>query len=141
MDAYIPVDADFAWSLLDASTDSVIPGFDGLTDTYMDFGIIDWLSYPLVKMRIDMSTTTGSLPVVHGIHFDGLIQDDFDSNPSSSGWQLNGVAWNPGSISGSGTMQSPEYFIRSGFVGVKSNSYLNGSATLYYSIDSGSKLE
>ncbi|MEC8312393.1 MAG: hypothetical protein VXZ52_00655 [Candidatus Thermoplasmatota archaeon] len=137
MDAYVPIDSDFEWSLLDASTDSVIPGFDGLTDTYMDFGIIDWLSYPLVKMRIDMSTTTGSLPVVHGIHFDGLIQDDFDSNPSFSGWQLNGVAWNPGSISGSGTIQSPEYFIRSGFVGVKSNSYLNGSATLYYSIDSG----
>ena len=75
----------------------------------MDFGIIDWLSYPLVKMRIDMSTTTGSMPVVHGIHFDGLIQDDFDSNPSSSGWQLNGVAWNPGSISGSGIFKARSF--------------------------------
>ncbi|MEC8541602.1 MAG: hypothetical protein VXY53_07165, partial [Candidatus Thermoplasmatota archaeon] len=58
-------------------------------------------------------------------------------NPSSSGWQLNGVAWNTGSISGSGTIQSPEFFIRSGFVGVNSESYLSGSAILYYSIDSG----
>ncbi len=137
MDAYIPVDADFEWSLLDAATDTVIPGYDGLTSVYMDFGIIDWLSYPLVKMRIDMATTTGSLPIVHGIHFDGLLQDDFDSNPSANGWQFNGVSWNRGSIAGTGTVESPEYYLRSGFVGVKSNSYLNGSARLEYSLDSG----
>ena len=137
MDAYIPQDADFEWRLLDASTDTLIPGFDGLTDTTMDFGIIDWETYPLVKIQIDMATTTGSLPIIHGIHFDGLIEEDFDSNPTSSGWLMSGSSWNSGSVSGTGTLESPEFFIRSGFVGVKSNSYLNGSGRLEYSLDSG----
>ena len=137
MDAYIPQDADFEWSLLDASTDTIISGFEGLSDISMDFGVIDWKTYPLVKMRIDMATTTGSLPVVHGIHFDGLIEDDFDSNPVTSGWTISSAGWNSGSISGTGTMISPDYYIRSGFVGLKSDSYLNGSGRLEYSLDSG----
>ncbi len=137
MDAYIPPDADFEWRLLDASTDTLIPGFDGLTDTTMDFGIIDWETYPLVKIQIDMATTTGSLPVIHGIHFDGLIEEDFDSNPASSGWLMSGSSWSSGSVSGTGTLESPEFYVRSGFVGVKSNSYLNGSGRLEYSLDSG----
>ena len=103
----------------------------------LDLGVIDWLSYPLIKIQIDMATTTGSLPIVHGIHFDGLLHDDFDSNPSLYGWTLTGVGWGAGSVSGTGTMESPEYYIRSGFVGVKSNSYLNGSGRLEYSLDSG----
>ena len=59
MDAYIPADSDFEWSLLDASNNQIIPGFSELTVTEMDFGILDWRTYPLVKMQIDMATTTG----------------------------------------------------------------------------------
>ena len=137
MDAYIPTDADFEWRLLDASTDTVIPGFDDLTQISMDFGVIDWENYPLVKMQIDMATTTGSLPVVHGIHFDGLMEDDFDTNPASNGWSMSGSNWNSGSVSGTGSIESPLFSIRSGFVGIKSDSYLNGSGRLEYSVDLG----
>lgn len=137
MDAYVPIDADFQWRILDAATDNVIPGFDDLTQISMDFGLIDWETYPLVKMQIDMATVTGSLPIVHGIHFDGLIEDDFDTNPASNGWTMSGASWNSGSNSGTGTMESPVYSIRSGFVGIKSNSYLNGSGRLEYSLNSG----
>ena len=137
MDAYIPLDASFEWRVLDASTNMVIPGFDDLTQISMDFGVIDWETYPLIKMQIDMATTTGSLPIVHGIHFDGVIEDDFDSNPNLNGWTMSGANWNSGSISGTGTMESPLYSIRSGFVGIKSSSYLNGSGRMEYSLDSG----
>ena len=137
MDAYIPVDSDFAWSLLDASNNQIIPGFSELTVTEMDFGILDWNTYPLVKMQIDMATTTGSLPVIHGIHFDGLIEDDFDTNPASKGWSISGSSWSSGQISGSGSVQTTEYYMRSGFVGIKSQSYLTGSAQLQYSLNSG----
>ena len=137
MDAYIPIDANFEWRLLDASTDTVIPGFDDLTQMTMDFGIIDWETYPLIKMQIDMETTTGSLPIIHGIHFDGLIEDDFDTNPAVNGWTMSGANWNSGSNTGTGTMESLVYSIRSGFVGIKSNSYLNGSGRMEYSLDSG----
>ena len=137
MDAYIPIDSDFAWSLLDASNNQIIPGFSELTVTEMDFGILDWNTYPLVKMQIDMATTTGSLPVIHGIHFDGLIEDDFDTNPASKGWSISGSSWSSGQISGSGSVQTTEYYMRSGFVGIKSQSYLTGSAQLQYSLNSG----
>ena len=137
MDAYVPVDAEFEWRLLDAANDNLIPGFDELTDLSMDLGMLDWETYPLVKIQIDMATSTGSLPVIHGIHFDGLIEDDFDSNPTLSGWSLSSSGWSQGSISGTGSMVSPEYTLRSGFVGINSNSYLNGSGRLEYSLDSG----
>ena len=138
MDAYIPADSRFEWSLLDASNNQVLPGFSGLTVTEMDFGIIDWKTYPLVKMQIDMETTTGSLPVVHGIHFDGLIEEDFDTNPATKGWLMSGSTWSSGQISGSGSLQTTEYYMRGGFVGIKSQSYLTGSGQLQYSLDSGS---
>ena len=94
MDAYLPPDADFEWSLLDATNNQVIHGMEGLTSTHMDLGMIDWEQHPLVKMRIDMATTSGSLPVIHGIHFEGLIADDFDTNPISQGWTLTNCNWN-----------------------------------------------
>ena len=137
MDAYLPPDADFEWSLLDATNNQVIHGMEGLTSTHMDLGMIDWEQYPLVKMRIDMATTSGSLPVIHGIHFEGLIADDFDTDPISQGWTLTNCNWNSGQISGSGTALSPEYYLRSGFVGLKSNSDLTGSGKIEYSLDSG----
>ncbi|MCH1481305.1 MAG: hypothetical protein L7T81_03600, partial [Candidatus Poseidoniaceae archaeon] len=138
MDAFVPVDSIFEWNLLDASNNQILPGFSGLTVTEMDFGIIDWETYPLVKMQIDMETTTGSLPVVHGIHFDGLIEDDFDTNPAGKGWSLSGASWSSGQISGSGSLETTEYYMRGGFVGIKSQSYLTGSAQLQYSLNSGS---
>ena len=138
MDAFVPVDSRFEWNLLDASDNQILPGFSGLTVTEMDFGIIDWETYPLVKMQIDMETTTGSLPVVHGIHFDGLIEDDFDTNPAGKGWSLSGASWSSGQISGSGSLETTEYYMRGGFVGIKSQSYLTGSAQLQYSLNSGS---
>ena len=122
MDAYLPPDADFEWSLLDATNNQVVHGMEGLTSTNMDLGMIDWEQHPLVKMRIDMATTSGSLPVIHGIHFEGLIADDFDTDPISQGWTLTNCNWNSGQVSGSGTALSPEYYLRSGFVGLKSNS-------------------
>ena len=70
-----PRDADFEWRIIDASTDIVIPGFEEIEAKYFDFGIIDWETYPLIKMQIDMASITGSLPIIHGIHFDGLIED------------------------------------------------------------------
>ena len=138
MDAFVPVDSRFEWNLLDASDNQILPGFSGLTVTEMDFGIIDWETYPLVKMQIDMETTTGSLPVVHGIHFDGLIEDEFDTNPAGKGWSLSGASWSSGQISGSGSLETTEYYMRGGFVGIKSQSYLTGSAQLQYSLNSGS---
>ncbi|GIQ97417.1 MAG: hypothetical protein CM15mP3_04510 [Candidatus Poseidoniales archaeon] len=39
LDAYIPPDADFEWSLMDAATGLPIPGFEGLTGVMLDLGV------------------------------------------------------------------------------------------------------
>lgn len=137
MDAYIPDDAIFEWDLIDASTNLPIPGFEDLTVTSLDLGIVDWETYPMAKIYVYMETTSGILPEIHGIHFEGLMIDDFDTNPTAKGWSLQSSSWSSGQISGSGTATSPEYLIRSGFVGMKSNTSLTGSARMEYSLDSG----
>ena len=137
IDAYIPNDAVFEWDLIDASTDQIIPGFEDLTSTSIDLGAIDYEKYPELKFYVYMETTSGSLPVIHGIHFEGLIIDSFDSKPSESGWTLQNSNWNNGQISGSGIATSPVYSMGSGFVGVKSNTSITGSARLEYTVDSG----
>jgi hypothetical protein len=137
MDAYIPVDAMFEWDLIDSSTNQTIPGFESLTTTSLDLGMIDWETYPLVQIYVFMETTSGTLPEIFGIHFEGLMIEDFTNNPTGNGWSLQSSSWNNGQISGSGTATSPEYLVRSGFVGMKSNVSLTGSARMEYSLDSG----
>ena len=137
MDAYIPDDAVFEWDLIDASTNLTIPGFEDLTTTSLDLGMIDWETYPMARIFVYMETTSGTLPVINGIHFEGLMIDDFATSPIDRGWSLQSSNWLNEQISGSGTATSPEYHVRSGFVGMKSNTALTGSARLEYSLDSG----
>lgn len=137
MDAYIPADALFEWDLIDGSTNLAIPGFEGLTTTSLDLGMVDWETYPMVQIYVYMETTSGTLPEIRGIHFEGLLVDDFDNDPLDNGWTLQSSSWSNGQISGSGTATSPEYLIRSGFVGMKSNISMTGSARMEYSLDSG----
>ena len=70
-------------------------------------------------------------------HSGSNYPDDFDTNPASKGWTISGSSWSSGQISGSGSVQTTEYYMRSGFVGIKSQSYLTGSAQLQYSLNSG----
>ena len=137
MDAYIPDDAIFEWDLIDAATNLSIPGFEDLSVTSLDLGMIDWEMYPMTKIYIYMETASGTLPVINGIHFEGLMVDDFETNPTKNGWLLQSSSWTSGQISGSGTATTPEYLVRSGFVGIKSNTVLTGSARMEYSLDSG----
>ena len=137
IDAYIPDDAVFEWDLIDANTNQTIPGFEDMTSTSIDLGAIDYEEHPEIKFYVYMETSSGTLPEIHGIHFEGLIIDSFDSNPSDFGWNLQTSNWNNGQISGSGIATSPVYSMSSGFVGIKSNSTITGSARMEYSIDSG----
>tara|TARA_S200000501_G_scaffold64251_2_gene55197 strand:- start:7173 stop:12146 length:4974 start_codon:yes stop_codon:yes gene_type:complete len=137
IDAFIPNDAVFEWDLIDANTNQTIPGFEKMTSTSIDLGSIDYEEHPELKFYVYMETTSGSLPIIHGIHFEGLIIDSLDSNPVDSGWVLQTSNWNSGQVSGSGTATSPVYSMSSGFVGIKSNSSITGSARMEYSVDSG----
>ena len=137
MDASIPTGSIFEWQLIDAATNSIVPGFESISETSFDLGMVDWETYPMLKMRIYMETSTGDLPSIHGIHFEGKIVEDFSNNPTGTGWQMQGVSWSNGEVSGSGTLKSPVYNVRSGFAGFESNSVLSPSASVQYTLDGG----
>ena len=84
-----------------------------------------------------MKSQAGGIPSVHGIHFEGKIVEDFEEDPTGMGWQLQSTTWSPGQISGTGTLVSKHFNIRSGFAGFDSNCSLTGSGQIEYSLDSG----
>ncbi len=137
MDASIPSGSIFEWQLIDAATNAIVPGFESITETSFDLGMIDWETYPLLKLRIYMETSSGDLPSIHGIHFEGKIFEDFSDDPTELGWQLQGVTWANGEVSGTGTLKTSTYNVRSGFAGFESNSVLSSGASIQYTLDGG----
>jgi len=137
LDAEVPSGEVLEWRLLDAATSQAIPGFEHSTSKSVDLGMIDWETYPSVRISIHMKSQSGGIPVVHGLHFEGKVVENFEEDPTGMGWQLQSVAWSPGQISGSGTLLSSQFNIRSGFAGFNSNCSLTGNGEMEYSLDGG----
>ncbi len=137
LDAEVPAGEILEWQLLDASTSQPIPGFEHSTAKSIDLGMIDWETYPSARLSIHMKSQAGGVPSVHGIHFEGKIVEDFEEDPTGMGWQLQSTSWSPGQISGTGTLTSKHFNIRSGFAGLDSNCSLNGNGQVEYSLDGG----
>ena len=137
LDAEVPSGEILEWRLLDASTSQPVPGFEHSILKSIDLGMIDWELYPSVRLSIHMKSQSGGVPVVHGIHFEGKVVEDFEEDPTGMGWQLQNVAWSSGQISGSGTLLSSQFNIRSGFAGFDSNCSLTGNGEMEYSLDGG----
>ena len=137
LDAEIPSGEVLEWRLLDASTSQPVPGFEHSVSKSVDLGMIDWELYPSVRLSIHMKSQAGGIPVVHGIHFEGKVVEDFEEDPTGMGWQLQNAVWSSGQISGSGTLLSTQFNIRSGFAGFDSNCSLTGNGEMEYSLDGG----
>lgn len=138
MDAVIPQNSLFEWSLMDASSGQLIPHYSHFESTSIDLGIVDWNAYPSVRLKIHMGTGQANLaPIIHGIYFDGKIFEDFADDPFRIGWQLQGSSWSSGTISGSSDVLSPIYRMRSGFGAIVSHSSMNSGCQLQYTLDNG----
>jgi|TARA_B100001094_G_scaffold128919_1_gene124969 hypothetical protein len=137
MDALVPTGEVFEWRLLDASTNLPIPGFEHSVAKSVDLGMVDWEAYPSVRLSIHMKSQNGGVPVIHGIHLEGNMVEDFSDDPTGFGWSLQGTSWANGKVSGSGTLESPTINVRSGFGGFDSNSILSANGKMQYSLDGG----
>ena len=137
LDAEVPSGEILEWRLLDASTSQPVPGFEHSTLKSIDLGMIDWETYPSVRLSIHMKSQSGGVPSIHGIHFEGKVIEDFEEDPTGMGWQLQNVVWSAGQISGSGTLLTTPFNIRSGFAGFTSNCLLSGNGVMEYSLDEG----
>ena len=139
MDAVVPVGSEFDWQILDASTNQPVPGFERLTSTWVDLGLIDAKRFPLLKLKIHMKESPGGFaPEIFSMSMDGIIHQSFDADPSDSGWQLGSGTWSNSAIVSSGTVQTDVYRVRSGFSQIHVNSSQTGGGQLQVSIDGGS---
>ena len=138
MDAYVYPGSVFEWQILDASTNAPVPGFERLTSTWADLGMIDWEAHPLLKFKIHMKEAAGGgSSEIRSWSLNGHLAKSFESDPTDEGWTIQGGSWSNGAIIGSGTVLSDVYHVRSGFSAVDVNSAQTSNGQLQFSTDGG----
>ena len=137
IDAEIPTGSLFEWSLIDASTGTVLPGYQEMTDLRFDLGSIDWEVTPSLRLKMHMMTGLSGGPKVHSIGISGAINETFSENPSNHDWTLAGMTWTQtvGDVSGTGTITSPIYRISNGFGALSTSTIATGSPIFEANID------
>ena len=138
MDAHVPSGSVFEWQILDAQTGVPVPGFERLTTTYADLGMIDEAMHPLLKLAVYMKEAPGGgTPEIRSISHNGLISKTFETDPSAEGWQIQSGSWSNGVITSTGTVLSNVYRVQSGFSALDVTSVHSASGQLEYTVDGG----
>jgi hypothetical protein len=138
MDAFVYPGSVFEWQILDAQTGTVVPGFERITGTQVDLGMIDAETHPLLRLKVHMKEAQGGgTSEIRSISHNGIIMKSFDSDPTSEGWQIQAGNWANGAITSSGTVLSNTYHVRSGFSSMVLNNSQSGAGVLEYSLDAG----
>ena len=120
IDAEIPAGSLVSWSLLDGLTGAPISGFIDRTELVYDLGTVDWETHKSLRMKVHLASGMSSSPIIHGIHLQGRVHNSFNSNPLNEGWTTTGSSWSSGQMSGSGTLESPEWDVRRPISRIKS---------------------
>ncbi|MEC7065015.1 MAG: hypothetical protein VXX05_02735, partial [Candidatus Thermoplasmatota archaeon] len=138
MDAMVYPGSLFEWQVLDATTASPVPGFERLTSTWADLGMIDADAHPLLRFKVHMKEAPdGETSQIRSWSLNGHLHKSFDTDPTDEGWTVQGGSWSNGAITSSGTVLSDTYHVRSGFSAIETNSSHTGAGELHYSIDGG----
>ena len=138
MDARVYPGSLFEWQVLDATTASPVPGFERLTSTWADLGMIDADAHPLLRFKVHMKEAPdGETSQIRSWSLNGHLHKSFDTDPTDEGWTVQGGSWSNGAITSSGTVLSDTYHVRSGFSAIATNSSHTGAGELHYSIDGG----
>ena len=139
MDARIYPGSVFEWQVLDATTSNPVPGFERLTSTWADLGMIDVNAHPLLRFKVHMKEAPdGETSEIRSWSLNGHLHKSFDSDPTDEGWTIQGGSWSNGAISSSATVLSDTYHLRGGFSAIDVNSTHTGTGILQYSTDGGS---
>ena len=135
IDADIPADSLFMWSLLDADTMQPIPGFRERSELNFDLGLLDESKYDRLQLYLQLGSGSSGSPLIKSINFGGRVIDSFGQNPSESGWQLGGMTHSNGVVSGSGTLVSPLYSPVGGVAGFEYDLSASGTVQSEYSLN------
>ena len=138
MDAIVYPGSVFEWQILDAATNTPVPGFERLTTTWADLGMINSADYPLLRFKVHMKEAAGGgTSEIRSWSLNGHLEKSFDTDPTDEGWSIQGGSWSNGAITSSGTVLSDVYQARGGFSAVDVNSAQSGAGQLQYSINGG----
>ena len=146
LDAIIPDGAHLNWTVIDADTNSEIPGLVNRSGKWIDLSVVDWKQHKSLRLKISFaSNSVGESPRLYGISGGGKYYDDFNSDPLEQGWNLENSTWDPQvrKISGqpNSTILSPEFDVNMPFASYKFQYQSEGNLTTYASIDRDNWIE
>ena len=122
---------------MDGLTGVSISGFEDRSELVYDIGTVDWETHKSLRLKVHLTSGISLTPVIHGIHLQGRVHHSFNTNPLNEGWTTTGSSWSSGQMSGSGTLESPEWDVRRPISRIKSTIQYSGSGHLEASIDGG----
>ena len=138
MDAMVYPGSVFEWQVLDATTNVPVPGFERLTSTWADLGMIDWHAHPLLRFKVHMKEAAdGGTSEIRSWSLNGHLDKHFQTDPTSEGWTIQGGSWANGAITSSNAVLSETYHVRAGFSAVSVNSTHSGGGQLQFTTDAG----
>ena len=142
LDATIPQDAHLNWTVIDAGTNTPIPGLVNRSGEWIDLSVVDWKVHKSLRLNLEFaSNQSGISPRLYGVSGEGRIYDEFNSNPESRGWGFDNSSWSSSSFEIGGdidsTLLSPEFDINMPFSSYRFESVLQGSVDTFVSLDRG----
>ena len=146
LDANIPNGSQLNWTVIDADTNSEIPGLVNRTGKWIDLSVVDWKQHKSLRLKISFSSNSdGESPRLYGISGGGKYHDDFNSNPLDIGWEFENSTWDSQTRRLKGqsnsTILSPEFDIDMPFASYKFQYESEGNLTSYISIDRSAWIE
>lgn len=142
IDAVIPEGANLNWTVIDADTDTEIPGLVSREGNWIDLSVVDWKVHKSLKLKIGFSSNEdGDSPRLYSISGGGKYHDSLYSNPEIIGWTLENSTWDEDQASiigqGNSTIVTPEIDINMPFASFRFESLVTGNLTSYISVDRG----
>ncbi|MAS57017.1 MAG: hypothetical protein CMA37_00195 [Euryarchaeota archaeon] len=146
LDAVVPEDAHLNWTVIDADTNSPIPGLVNRTGKWVDLSVVDWKTHKSLRLQVQFSSNLqGESPKLFGISGGGKIHDSFNSNPEDQGWSLRNSSWSESSSILTGgsnsTIETPILDINMPYASYKFQTSTEGNVTTSVSVDGGTWVE
>jgi len=139
MDVERPGSSIFNWTVLDGTTLAPIAGYEQRTDSFADLGQIDWQRHQTLRIKFQMESGGGGVPVINSVNLNGRVVEEFQDDPSPLGWDMQGATWSSSGESVSGNsgdlLTSPYYNSTRPIVRVSTSYTLSGFGQLYIELN------
>ena len=142
IDANIPENAHLNWTVVDANTNTPVPGMENRNGQHVDLSVVDWKVHQALRLVIHFATNElGQSPKLYGISGGGKFHHSFSSDVQDLGWEFHNASWNELNLNLSGTedstLFSPLFDLNMPFSEFKLDYSSQGIPDAYYALDHG----